>query len=599
MKALKEKRISLRSLLGRSLVILSLFALVFSSCNDSSDDDSAPTASGKVAANIWVKDYPVREQYEGCLIDLTGLVIGVEYTDGTTEEFDGRFATVTPARAFGSFGAIGDVNTWVPYTGYTINFGEATKGLTQSAASWFEIKQIVRTDATFISGIPADVDVGLGRDYPDNYWLANGLQLTGTESMAKKRIYVDESPSFAGLKLEANYVGGDKKEITLQDGDPFFQWIIAPRYNNGNKTGRGDLFITIGEGAGIPAPLGTLYWPITVTQPLDEVYHVTKLEVINDPEINFFYFEDETDPSPTEFWVGKAGNLELQMTYSNDEVRKFTVAQAYRQNDVWWNEPFDTSVGPGWFPPIAIRGVNGNARPPYSTTTTLYARNREPKIYIYYRGYGVYHPVPVLTRLDSLSVTSKSGELIHVDMTQSEIDNDYREPDVWTATRFASEIDVVATFTAYSDSNKRADYPLSFNERRTSHNTTLYAAPAPAPAYQSYRGGFPDPTDVGLYSMDFGKHPWWRLANATTKSPDGDWEEDYSTGVLGDAPVDRITSTLDINAFGVCNAKNNNDRERAVVVYYTAPALTATTGVNRRSINNRISVEWEGIRTRR
>ena len=607
MKALKEKRISLRSLLGRSLVILSLFALVFSSCSDSSDD-SAPTASGKVAANIWVKAYPVRDQYEGCKIDLTGLVIGVEYTDGSIVDFDYRNVKVSPERAFGSFGAIGFINTWVPYDGYTINFGEATVGLVQSASGWFDIKPIVRTEA--INVVTPDKDVGLGEEYPGNYWLANGLQLTGTTPFTaggNSSVYVDDSPNFGGLTLEANYVGGDKKQIDgLSANDPFFQWIIAPRYDNGQDTGTGDLFITVGQAPGMAAPLGTDWWPITATQPLKEVYHVKALEVVDAPDIKFFYFEDETNgkglgtDGETEFWVARAGDVKLKMTYSNGVSKEFTVAQGYRMNEVWWNPPFNPPGAHDWLPPIAIRGIQSNATAPLVTSSVNYARNRTPKITIYYRGYRVNLDVPVLTRLDSLLVTPK--EDLNINMVQREVDNDYREAISMNATKFATMVDVVARFTAYSNSEFYGDYPLSFNEPRTSHESTdTIGVSDPNQPFVYYRSGFPHLEDVGLYSMDFGKHPWWdsEWVNGSGLKV-GRWDTNFDD--MSNPGPDPITSNLYIDAFGVCSAANNNGRERQVTFYYTAPndqnGAPYPTGISRRSANNRLPVTWEGIRTR-
>jgi hypothetical protein len=92
MKALKEKRLSLRSFLRRGLVILSLFALAFASaaCNSSGGDEGDTTGtgtttppppralsitivSGKSATNDW---------FQGCEPDLTGIEIEVLWETG-------------------------------------------------------------------------------------------------------------------------------------------------------------------------------------------------------------------------------------------------------------------------------------------------------------------------------------------------------------------------------------------------------------------------------------------------------------------------------------------------------------------------------------
>jgi len=105
MKALKEKRVSLRSLIRRGLVILSLFALVFASCSDSSGGgDNTGGTNGtdtpvpqKKAVSISILAQPVNASFQGMPPDLTGLIAQVFYNDDTTEiiatDLESRFAT--------------------------------------------------------------------------------------------------------------------------------------------------------------------------------------------------------------------------------------------------------------------------------------------------------------------------------------------------------------------------------------------------------------------------------------------------------------------------------------------------------------------------
>jgi len=98
MKALKEKRVSLRSLFRRSLVILSLLALAFASCNDSggssgetqpTNGTQPPTTPPKAALTtvltMTVVKHPYMPSFEGAYPDLTGLEVLVKWTDGAQE----------------------------------------------------------------------------------------------------------------------------------------------------------------------------------------------------------------------------------------------------------------------------------------------------------------------------------------------------------------------------------------------------------------------------------------------------------------------------------------------------------------------------------
>jgi len=88
MKALKEKRLSLRSFLRRGLVILSLFALVFASCAGSDEGGTETptnppptnppsvisiTVSGRAGVETW---------FQGTVPDPTGLTIKALWADG-------------------------------------------------------------------------------------------------------------------------------------------------------------------------------------------------------------------------------------------------------------------------------------------------------------------------------------------------------------------------------------------------------------------------------------------------------------------------------------------------------------------------------------
>jgi len=92
MKALKEKRVSLRSFLRRGLVILSLLALVFASCSESGGDEGGtngsqpptPTEPPKpTVVDIHILIQPQFESYQGLPANLTGMEAEVKWSDGT------------------------------------------------------------------------------------------------------------------------------------------------------------------------------------------------------------------------------------------------------------------------------------------------------------------------------------------------------------------------------------------------------------------------------------------------------------------------------------------------------------------------------------
>jgi len=96
MKALKEKRLSLRSVLRGGLVILSLFALVFAiGCNTSSDPepgpgpgDSNPTvAPTPYPLSITVQGTPTKPSFQGMFPDLTGVTAVVMWSNSSVPEY--------------------------------------------------------------------------------------------------------------------------------------------------------------------------------------------------------------------------------------------------------------------------------------------------------------------------------------------------------------------------------------------------------------------------------------------------------------------------------------------------------------------------------
>jgi len=135
MKALKEKRIRLRSLWRRGLVILSLFALVFASCNssDAPEETTPPTTPpDRNTANVEILATSTdATQYEGTQYDTTGLKVKVTYDNGTDYTYDGskkeEFWSVFEIKPKYIQGVIleDEVNKhflWMPVTNYEVHW---------------------------------------------------------------------------------------------------------------------------------------------------------------------------------------------------------------------------------------------------------------------------------------------------------------------------------------------------------------------------------------------------------------------------------------------------------------------------------------------
>jgi hypothetical protein len=273
MKALKEKRIGLRSLLRRGLVILSLFALVFAfaSCAESDDDGGGTTVTTTPPpakfkpSGIEIVGGLKNNSYEGLALDLTGLKVKVYYEGGPENN---KTITIDSyadgAKAFSTYPpvAVGvvakatllddddedvDVVTWIPQTQYELlwvspetgkvftkvldlkNDGKTVKPIAR-ATSW--------TDLT-----KADEILAYGDEDSIFNW-SKGLNFTGTLT---EKIYVDNYPDLGKYRLQAEYVDGVKKDIPLDPETNETNWKIVPKYAPDRKSAKGDLFVTVAK----------------------------------------------------------------------------------------------------------------------------------------------------------------------------------------------------------------------------------------------------------------------------------------------------------------------------------------------------------------
>jgi len=525
--------------------------------------------------------------------------------------------------------------------------------------------------------------------YPDsdNYLWAQGLRLIGD---LDQKLYVDDYPKFANYRLQAEYSDGAVKEVPLRADT---SWEIRPRYNNGpDKTGMGDLLLTIGKnplivyendgttikskqhpyvqaaldsikfsdgtGGGTAdnvltgAPTATLTFDagITMKHPYEEVWHVRSVKLVDEPGLDyfkFFYWDDDGAKAWTDRLIAK--DASIVVTYTNDATKTFKVDAATRMNDVWYNEvPGFAEVGK--YTPFAVKGVQASS--PASATYpngSPHARNRDPRVTLYYRGATYDFQVPVYTRLQGITAARKDG----ADAT--EIDMRFRDNDVGgtTATSFAGLLNVTADFTAYMNSDLHADLLLTFKEGYFNHLTDLaddgqrsgYTRGVPVRFNDSDTANLPpdaatakgvdltinktskDATTfygdtitvaadaakvitfkrnlAGAYSMSFGKPSYWDTSVTADVQPDHpNWNDDYDspgtdsiTNIKARVPNWDGISDVGVKAFGLCDTPRNNGREVAVVLYYTPPVGIG--GVDSASTRNaRFTVTWQNIHVR-
>jgi len=343
MKALKEKRIGLRSLWRRGLVILSLFALVFASCNSSGDDgggETEPTdVTGPKVTGITISLAGLSaKQYEGTKIDPTGLKVTATYDDGDTKEIPaGSYGVkIAPEYAQGVL-ALDDSKQriyWVPIYNYTITVAYQNNA---AIATYTPIVVPIsrnssltgNNSATLITGPAWNQDMSLGTKSSINYFyydmggkkawetalntanlgnlsasldgyvLNSAINLTGDLT---ETAYVDDifelSKSF---RLQASYVDGQKKDLPTNAN---LKTEIWAEYSNGKeKTGTGHVVVSVqtpdtwtwSTGSSMVGPGGTsvtaLYtategrsktW-FSAIHPLKEVYTVLSIKATGLP----------------------------------------------------------------------------------------------------------------------------------------------------------------------------------------------------------------------------------------------------------------------------------------------------------------------------
>ena len=225
MKALKEKRISLRSLWRMGLVILSVFALAFTACGGSSNDDTFG-GGGQIAGGLPVSMRIVQDPtafggivYEGLPVDLSGIVVELTMSDGSRQTIrDSRRFSVSPS--IYEYGRWNDLTgEWNCNPGYLVSIQIGTR----TVSDFIPIARAHGDFITNIEGVPSHL-LDLSTDgfggvcvicppgvvhgpLADNLTSHARQRLrrllnishTGAHLMVQREFLIDEEPNLTGL----------------------------------------------------------------------------------------------------------------------------------------------------------------------------------------------------------------------------------------------------------------------------------------------------------------------------------------------------------------------------------------------------------------
>jgi len=500
MKALKEKRIGLRSLWRRGLVILSLFALVFASCNDSDGSASSASSGGPRVVSFSVKKGPTEPQYMGQPVDFTGMVLNVKYSDGNWADVkyeDAKSQITTNPRL---------VTGWYfdKYYLYdeTFLYDLIFDGVHADAGLHFGAGQVNPLITDFI----LQQLFGWEWDKMAIEGLKDlGLHLTGVDNMPERVIYTDDDMfDFTGLTLEADYIiyyddwikNGIiwRNKIPYQYADAIVQlpkierkpvqfsdvtWEIRPRYEEGKDVYQPDglpqqydgyVFVTVGQDFIYNRVSSVLtdrdWWDyttlgLTTLVPLPHVYTVKnkdaiKLVGVPDDKLEalktFFFWESNTK----EDWIRKLGDdAALEVTYTNDVTQTKYIRDLKVKNDIYLNANPQGGASVEWTEEGVYLGPKD-----FDIMVLKYPfnkKNTDLGIRLYYRGALYKIDVDVYTTLLRVEATPNPVDHWHDPTWDNDVDNGPGGP-----AALASKLEVKGFYQAINDPSKTTDHILTY-----------------------------------------------------------------------------------------------------------------------------------------
>jgi len=359
MKALKEKRVSLRSLFRRSLVILSLFALVFASCGESGGTGpgtngpggpDTPTPTGPSVTSIYVLVQPTVVSFQGCVPDLSGIRAEVVWDNGDRDIIDDASKFYTLPGYCEEAGD--DVEMSIGYKGYQVT----SKGL--------KLSRVVR---------------------------ASGISITGA---TPKEWYSDDRPDFSGLTYEiivdAGWPAYGKADTDTSGGYKKISQKMASAYPYVDISTIGSKYVTVSVTE--PPVTGTsganantsTHSNLTTTFEVPTYYKVYSVQYTGnatwvdylDSDIGKFgalstphtpaSYTADYSKIKSEFVTSK---VMFTVTYEGGRTREINMDKFYA-NDKWYRETWPSLAYLSGNTVISVGGVKYGANPATPATYT-------------------------------------------------------------------------------------------------------------------------------------------------------------------------------------------------------------------------------------
>ena len=504
MKALQEKRISLRSLWRRSLVILSLIALAFASCGDSDSGDPStpviPIEPTRLIVGMELIDPPAEFNvavYEGMPVNLAGIRVIARYADGQYEYLTNPNLFICD-RADHVWGPVGS-----PQRTYTIryryDFNWSVNITLPNATTFFELERMHVTknliDRTYYSDdIPNFAGIELELRYKNT--IERMTRILPPDYKHWRFSHIDE-PQYGHFLAIAIQVGGDRVDgvhgrrwsegvVWFDPDEPYT--IPAPGAQHVNFVRR-DPNVPGGQPL-IPGDQALIADANVVYLTLDEVIHITGI-TLNDPTFVVEIFADDERIRPPYGDVNRFGVWEefpgFLRPYEFGAANRLGGTNRYGEDvnpqDDIVRYSWETLAARAWmdeFKELSFTVTYGNGHESRSITMHEAMVNRHPMDILWdyfpenvvgvgplnrtdwgladrgrthmsfrYRGYKVDVPIMVYTRLSDLRVEPAPPEVlpIVIDGTNAWVDN----PTGSQHGQVASKIVVTATFQAASD----------------------------------------------------------------------------------------------------------------------------------------------------
>jgi len=347
MKALKEKRFSLRSLIRGGLVILSLFALVFAiGCNTSSDpdpgpgpgpDNSNPTVAPTVpyAISISVEGKPSNPSFQGLAPDLTGITVRVVWSNSQVPEF-------IPGDKLAGRGFYAVEYCDLPGAGAGLSDFHVAHNGSRVISNGFKLPGVVELVALTFTGSgvdwyadqrPAFEKLGLQGQY--NWWVDKDGKFVNSGAGVWTTTEISTYTSGAAA---TDVYKGAKIDIPISEGYPAMDFTRVEREKLVRVgIGKGSGSFAINNGGLFAAGGTTTNYVHGAETTIANFYRVTSITFAG-PEGEFFGFDD--DNKFVEKGDGKGNGAKLDKL----KAQKIKFAVTYNDNKpartIGWDEFF-------------------------------------------------------------------------------------------------------------------------------------------------------------------------------------------------------------------------------------------------------------------